>query len=82
MIRLVIQYCHRPVDLFDKDKPYHLVRESHFAERYLFGGCFVDSFAEPIGASDYKYQTLGYDMHLLFQIGRELHGCKFLSFFI
>ncbi len=31
MIRFVIQDRHRPVDLFDKDQPDHLVGESHFA---------------------------------------------------
>ena len=32
MIRLIIQYRHGAIDLFDEDEADHLMRESHLAE--------------------------------------------------
>ena len=48
VVRLTAQDSHRTVDLLYKKQAYHLVTESHSAQRYFAVGTRIHAFGEPV----------------------------------
>ena len=82
VIRLPIQDSHCPIELLNKDKADHLMREGHLAEGDLLGCRPIDRLAKPIRASHHKQQPLGHGVHLLLDISGKLHGGKLLAMLV
>ena len=68
MIRLIVEDCHRPVNLLHENKSYHLVGEGHPAQGYFLGSRFIHSFAEPVRTSDDEDQPPRDTLHFLLHV--------------
>ena len=55
MIGLPTQNGHGSIELFYKKQPYHLVREGHFAQRYLAISTLIYCVGKTIWTSNYKH---------------------------
>lgn len=82
MIRLIVEDCHRPVNLLHENKSYHLVGEGHPAQGYFLGSRFIHSFAEPVRTSDDEDQPPRDTLHFLLHVAGELHRRKLFPFLV
>ena len=81
MVRFVIQYGERPVDLLQQKDPHHLVGEGHFRQRQQ---CSTPSelFGETVCTADGKDQFAGATVTLFADIGGQVGGIHLLAPFI
>ena len=82
MIRFAIHDREGTINLLDKEKAYHLMREGHLGQSDLFGSRRIDPIGESIGTADDKNQSFVGRMHFLFEVNRKLRRGELLSFLI
>ena len=82
MIGFSFYYGKRPVKLLDKQKPYHLMGESHSAYRKPLIASLIHLIRKAERPSDDKCQRSDRGIHLFLQVLRELHARKLFALFV